>query len=230
MKRTALFIMMFICTSFAFGQNNHAPIIIPIDNNFTALEVSNIDNITLEKGTKQEIAIIKGQKHQDLLEYKVNNGKLVISVKNNKKDKEIHLKITYVEVDEINASNLANLTCENTIQTNSLKINLKNLANVILDVSCNQLNLSSANLTNITIKGNSANNDINVKNTTSLNFFNLEVEKMNLVAKNGTSGKINVKGSLSLNLENYSSFSINGSPTIIKQDIKNVAILKGVTL
>ncbi|OFY92800.1 MAG: hypothetical protein A3K10_15980 [Bacteroidetes bacterium RIFCSPLOWO2_12_FULL_31_6] len=233
MKKTTLYIITLIFMSCSYSQEDkheskktEKPIVIPIENNFTAIDITGLDNIILEKGTTQKIEITKGQEYQSLLKYSVINNKLVISKENQKKNRQIHLKITYQNLNELKMVNVANVECINAIQTTNLTAAIHNVANVDLAVNCDQLNLICTNSADLTLTGLSKNNEIEVKNSANLNFLQLNVEQMNLIAKNGASGRISVSGKLSILLENYASFSVKGSPTIIKKEIKNVADFK----
>lgn len=226
MKKTILYIITLIFMSCSYSQEDKKAIVIPIENNFIAIDITGLDNIILEKGTTQKIEITKGQEYQSLLKYSVINNKLVISKENTKKNKQIHLKITYQNLNELKLVNVANVSCVNAINTTNLTAAIHNVANVDLAVNCDQLNLTCTNTADLTLTGQSKNNEIDVRNTADLDFLNLSVEQMNLIAKNGASGRINVSGKLSILLENYASFTVKGSPTIIKKEIKNVANFK----
>ncbi len=226
MKKTTLYIITLIFMSCTYSQEDKKAIVIPIENNFTAIDITALDNIILEKGTTQKIEITKGQEYQSLLKYSVINNKLVISKESTKKNRQIHLKITYQNLNELKLVNVANVSCVNAINTTNLTAAIHNVANVTLAVNCDQLNLICTNSADLTLTGQSKTNEIEVKNTADLDFSKLVVEQINLVAKNGANGKINTSGKLSLILENYASFSVKGSPTIIKKEVKNVANFK----
>jgi len=196
---------------------------------FNQLEIKSIDKVILVQGTTPSVAIIKGSEYQSLLEISTVNGKLIINKKQTKdkklKNKQIYLKINYTNLNQIKLINIGSVSCVNAIQTTNLTAAIHNVASVDLDVDCDQLNLICTNSADLTLTGLSKNNEIEVKNSADLDFLNLNVEQMNLIAKNGASGRINVSGKLSILLENYASFTVKGSPTIIKKEIKNVANL-----
>jgi len=196
---------------------------------FNQLEIKSIDKVILVQGTTPSVAIIKGSEYQSLLEISTVNGKLIINKKQMKdkklKNKQIYLKINYTNLNQIKLINIGSVSCVNAIQTTNLTAAIHNVASVDLDVDCDQLNLICTNSADLTLTGLSKNNEIEVKNSADLDFLNLNVEQMNLIAKNGASGRINVSGKLSILLENYASFTVKGSPTIIKKEIKNVANL-----
>lgn len=229
MKKSILSIITLLFISCTYSQEDkktEKPIVIPIENNFTAIDITGLDNIILEKGTTQKIEITKGQEYQHLLKVNVVNNKLVVSKENPKKSRQIHLKITYQNLNELKLVNVANVECINAIQTTHLTAAIHNVANANLAVICDQLNLISTNTAYLKLTGQSKNNEIDLKSLANLDFLNLSVEQMNLIAKNGASGRINVSGKLSILLENYASFSVKGSPTIIKKEVKNVANFK----
>ena len=233
MKKLTLYIITLIFMSCTYSQEGKQetkkaenPILMPIETPFNQLDVSSIDNVILEKGTSQKIEITKGQEYQSLLKYSVINNKLVVSKENPKKSRQIYLKITYQNLNELKLVNVANVSCVNAINTTNLTAAIHNVANVTLAVNCDQLNLTCTNTADLTLTGQSKDNEIEVKNSADLDFSQLNVEQMNLIAKNGASGRINVSGKLSILLENYASFSVKGSPTIIKKEIKNVASFK----
>jgi len=196
---------------------------------FNQLEIKSIDKVILVQGTTPSVAIIKGSEYQSLLEISTVNGKLITNKKQTKdkklKNKQIYLKINYTNLNQIKLINIGSVSCVNAIQTTNLTAAIHNVANVDPDVDCDQLNLICTNSADLTLTGLSKNNEIEVKNSADLDFLNLNVEQMNLIAKNGASGRINVSGKLSILLENYASFTVKGSPTIIKKEIKNVANL-----
>ncbi|KAB2859309.1 MAG: DUF2807 domain-containing protein [Flavobacteriales bacterium] len=197
---------------------------------FNQLEVKSIDKVILEQGTTPSIAIIKGSEYQSLLEINTLNGKLTINKKQTKdkklKNKQIYLKITYTNLNQISLINLGSVLCENAINSKDLNIETQNTANVNFNIICDNLNLTCSNSANIVLTGQSKISDIDVKNSANLDFSIFKVEELNLTAKNGANGKINTSGKLSILLENYALFTVKGNPTIIKKEIKNVANFK----
>jgi hypothetical protein len=112
------------------------------------------------------------------------------------------------------------------VQSKTSEINVENDANVQLNITCDNLKLNSVNSADVTISGQSKKGEIDIKNAADLDFSTFNIDELYLVAKNGANGKINTSGKLSLILENYASFTVKGSPIIIKKEIKNVANFK----
>jgi hypothetical protein len=125
---------------------------------------------------------------------------------------------------KLTSVNSADVTLD--VQSKTSEIDVENDANVILNITCDNLKLNSVNSADVTISGQSKKGEIDIKNAADLDFSTFTIEELYLVAKNGANGKINTSGKLSLVLENYASFSVKGSPTIIKKEIKNVASFK----
>lgn len=227
-KTTTLYIISLLFISYSYSQESKQskkPTIMQQETPYHQLEISAIDKVILEKGTTQKIEITKGQEYQDLLEINVVNNKLIINKKPSK-NKQIHLKITYTNLNQLKILNLGSVSCTNAITNTNLLVELQNTADANLNIVCDNLKLICSTTSDLILIGQLKTSELEVKNTANLDFTKLFVEQMNLVAKNGANGKIIISGKLSLVIENYASFTVKGSPTIIKKEIKNVADFK----
>lgn len=259
-----LILITFSCVSSQESEQLiEEPIILQQETPFNQLEVKSVDKVILVQGTTQKIEITKGQAYQHLLEINVVKNKLIINKKPSK-NKQIYLKITYTNLNQLNLLNLGSVACSNSlnsinllietrntanvkfnvicdklklttvnsadvtldVQTKTSEIDVENDANVKLNITCDNLKLNSVNSASVTVSGQSKKGEIEVKNAADLDFSTFTIEELYLVAKNGANGKINTSGKLSLVLENYASFTVKGSPTIIKKEVKNVANFK----
>lgn len=135
----------------------------------------------------------------------------------------VNLEITCDKL-KLTTVNSADVTLD--IQSKASEIIVENDANVQLNITCDNLKLTSINSADVTLTGKSKTSEIEIKNAADLDFTTFSVDELTLTAKNGANGKINVTGNLSLVLENYASFTVKGTPTIIKKEIKNVANFK----
>ena len=232
MKKTILYIITLIFMSCTYSQEGKQetkkaenPILIPIETPFNQLDVSSIDNVILEKGTSQKIEITKGQEFQNLLEINVVGNKLVISKKKSS-NKQIYLKITYKELNQIKLVNIGGSSCLNAIITPKIIIDVQDLGQANLIFDCVNLKLHASHTADLNLTGQSKNSEIEVENIAELNASGLKNDQLKITAKNITGGVINVTENLDLELENCASFTVKGSPTIIKKEIKNVANFK----
>ncbi|PKP48978.1 MAG: hypothetical protein CVT95_03850 [Bacteroidetes bacterium HGW-Bacteroidetes-12] len=150
----------------------------------------------------------------------LNSSNLLIETRNTASVK------LYVICDKLKLTTVNSADVTLDVQSKTSEINVENDANVQLNITCDNLKLNSVNSADVTISGQSKKGEIDIKNAADLDFSTFNIDELYLVAKNGANGKINTSGKLSLILENYASFTVKGSPIIIKKEIKNVANFK----
>lgn len=185
---------------------------------FNQLEVKAIDKVILEQGTTQTIEIIKGSEYKSLLEINTVNNKLIINKKQTKdkklKNKQIYLKITFKDLNQLKLLNLGNVSCENAMNNTNLNIETHNTANVNLEITCNNLKLIAINSADLTLNVQSKTSEIAVENDANVQLNitcdNLKLNSVNsadvTISGQSKKGEIDIKNAADLD---FSTFSID---------------------
>ncbi len=174
---------------------------------FSAIELNDDLDIRIEKGSSEGVSIEADDNLVDVLKFRVDNDKLVISsFYNITSKKKLEITITYTELEAITLTN-GLITMNDVIASDVLGVNTSGNARLILN--------ASANLITIDMEGNSSGD------------FNVASDDLKITLKDRIDAKVYATGqNHSLFMYKNASLKMEGSTGLLTAKIYGSSTLK----
>jgi len=219
-KISALLILLVSTTSCFFdGVKGNGNVITKnrnISGDFVRIKASSGINVYLTENGESTLVVEADENLHDLIETEVKNGTLYIGTKKNiwtAKAKNVHVSVE--KLIELKVTSGAEVTTENTLNADDLKIIATSGAIFNLHLNVNNLDCESSSGSNVYIDGKV--NSLNVSSSSGSHIDAYGLEASNCIAKanSGSNIKVNVKKSFDGNASTGSEIQFKGNPEIV---------------
>lgn len=153
---------------------------------FTNIYLKGPYEVHLRQSNKCSLTIIAKEDYFDRLEVDSDGDELVIDLegKNYKKTKSIEVYIQFKDLDKIEITGAVDLTCENQIKTNNLKLEFEGAGNVELNISSDKIISEISGVGNFEIEGETDYHKVEFSGIGNYEAHNLR-SKYTIVESNG---------------------------------------------
>lgn len=201
------------------GSNNVVSENRDINAGFETISVQQGITLYLTQGSPTSLKVEADDNIIDLLKTEVKENKLkVYFEKNVYKAKARSVYLTTSDISNIQTSSGARVKAENTIQTNTLKLDSSSGSSIKIYVNAQEVLSESSSGSNIKIEGKT--NYFSADASSGSGIDADELESVNAIA-NASSGaniNVNVSGKLSANASSGGDIDYEGNPTEINKD------------
>jgi hypothetical protein len=186
---------------------------------FNGIKIANGIEAEFEKGDRHEIHIIASGLGLDKVETNVSNRQLEIKLaRGNFRSTSVKVRVTYVDIDQIDASSSSRVFVKDVISAKTVKINASTSSYVEAKVNCANLHLDAASNAKIFINGTAENLNLRAVTSAEINGKDLEVDSADIVANTAAKAEIRVKNSIKGSAATAAKVYYIGNPNII--DVK----------
>ena len=188
-------------------------------NAFNGIKISNAIEAEFEKGDKHEIHIIASGLDLDKVETNVNNRQLEIKLaRGNYRSTSVKVKVTYVDIDQIEASSSSRVFVRDLVEAKTVKINASTSSYIEVKVNSANLHLDAASNAKIFISGNAENLNLRAVTSAEINGTDLEVKAAEVLANTAAKAEFKVKESIKGSASTAAKVHYHGDPNMV--DVK----------
>ena len=184
-----------------------------ISGDFVRIKASSGIDVFLTDNGESSIVVEADENLHDLIETEVKNGTLYIGSKKNiwtARAKKVHVSIE--QLIELEVTSGAEVTTENTLNADDLKIIASSGAEFNLHLNVNNLDCESSSGSNVNIDGKANNFNVSSSSGSNIDAFGLETSKCIARSSSGSNIKVNVKKSFDGNASTGSDIHFKGNP------------------
>jgi len=186
---------------------------------FNGVKIANGIEAEFEKGDRHEIHITASGLGLDKVETNVSNRQLEIKLaRGNFRSTSVKVKVTYVDLDQIDASSSSRVFVKDVIASKNVKINASTSSYVEAKVNCANLHLDAASNAKIFINGTAENLNLRAVTSAEISGKDLEVDTADIVANTAAKAEIRVNNSIKGSAATAAKVFYIGNPKII--DVK----------
>lgn len=216
-KISALLLLFVSATSCFFdgvkGNGNVVAKNRSISNDFVRVKASSGIDVYLTENGEAEIVVEADENLHDLIETEVRDGTLYIGTKKNiwtARSKKVHVSVE--KLIEIEVTSGAEVTTENTLHADDLKIVATSGAQFNLHLNVNNLDCKSSSGSNVYIDGKANSFDVSSSSGSGIDAYGLETSNCIAKASSGSNIKINVTNSFEGNASTGANIHFKGDP------------------
>lgn len=150
---------------------------------FDELSLSGIYSVSLIQGNKEEVKIEADDNLQDLFEVKNEGSKLTIGMKKNvnfNSKQKMKVYITFKKLKSMDLKTVGNVTSDDNLKFDDLKISNKSVGSVDLKMAAQNLDIDNKSVGNVKLNGKADNAIIKNKGVGSVQASDFVVQKMDI--------------------------------------------------
>lgn len=222
-KISALLLLFVSATSCFFdgvkGNGNVVTKNRSISSDFVRVKASSGIDVYLTENGEAELVVEADENLHDLIETEVRNGTLYIGTKKNiwtARSKKVHVSID--KLIEIVATSGAEVTTENTLNADDLKIVATSGAQFNLHLNVNNLDCKSSSGSNIYIDGKANNIDVSSSSGSDIDAYGLKTSNCIAKASSGSNIKVSVSDSFEGDASTGANIQFKGDPEMINSN------------
>lgn len=186
---------------------------------FNGIKISNGIEAEFEKGDRHEIHITASGLDLDKVETNVSNRQLELKLaRGNFRSTSVRVRITYVDIDQIEASSSSRVFVKDVIESKNVKISASTSSYVEAKVNSANLHLDAASNAKIFINGTTESLNLRAVTSAEVNGKDLEVKSVDLVANTAAKAEIRVKESIKGSAATAAKVYYIGNPNMV--DVK----------
>ena len=231
-KISALLILFVSTTSCFFdGVKGNGNVFVKnrsISSDFVRVKVSSGIDVYLTENGESALVVEADENLHEIIETEVKNGTLYIGTKKNiwsARAKKVHVSIE--KLIEIEVTSGAEVTSENTLNADDLKIVATSGAHFNLHLNVNNLNCEGSSGSNVNIDGKANRFNVSSSSGSSINAFGLEISNCIAKASSGSNIKVRVNNSFEGHASTGSNIRYKGDPEVINSsDSSGGSIIK----
>ncbi len=166
---------------------------------FDQLSVSGVFSVLLTQGNKEELKIEADDNLQDLFEVKNDGSKLSIAMKkdvNFNSKKKIKVYITFRKLKSMELKTVGNLSSEQNLSFDDLKIQNKSVGSIDLKLTAQTLDIENKSVGNVKLNGKADNVTIRNNGVGSIQAADFLVQKMDIENSGIGSAEVNAEKEL----------------------------------
>ncbi|MCH7409764.1 DUF2807 domain-containing protein [Belliella sp. DSM 111904] len=187
--------------------------------NFSSLKVNSAIEAELVKGEKNSIAIVASGVDLDKVETNVSDGTLEVKLgRGNFRSSSVKVTITYVDIDEIQASSNSKVFANDLLEAD--RIYLFAASNAYIEASVNATNLFVEGNTNakLAVEGNAKNLELKLYTKAELDGKKLTIDSAEVTANTAAKAEFKVVDAIKGSAATAASINYTGDPKLI--DVK----------
>ncbi|MCH7401269.1 head GIN domain-containing protein [Belliella kenyensis] len=187
--------------------------------NFSSLKVNSAIEAELVKGEKNSIAIVASGVDLDKVETNVSDGTLEVKLgRGNFRSSSVKVTITYVDIDEIQASSSSKVFVNSTLEADN--VYLFAASNAYIEATVNTSNLFIEGNTNakLAVDGNAKNLELKLYTKAELDGKKLTIGAAEVTANTAAKGEFKVTESIKGSAATAAVINYTGDPKLI--DVK----------
>lgn len=184
---------------------------------FREVVINGSYNVLLKQGKEEKIKIKADDNIINLIETKVNDGKLIIETKEPiEESSELTIEIILKEISSIEINGSEKVACTSTIITKDLRVISSGSAEIELLVNSENLFLTMNGAESVKLKGKAQKVDALVTGAGNLDATKLLTNTMKLFVAGAGHANVNVKNDLDVVVNGSSYVTYKGNPKIKK--------------
>ncbi len=219
-KISALLILFLSTTSCFFngvkGNGNVVAKNRSISSDFVRIKVSSGIDVYLTENGETSLVVEADENLHDLIKTEVKNGTLYIGSKKNiwtARAKKVHVSIE--KIVELEVTSGAEVTTENTLHADDLKIIATSGAEFNLHLKVNNLNCESSSGSDVNIDGKANNFNVSSSSGSDIDAYGLETSNCIAKASSGSNIKVNVNKSFDGHASSGGDIHFKGDPEVV---------------
>ncbi len=219
-KISALLILFVSTTSCFFdgvkGNGNVVAKNRSISSDFVRIKASSGIDVYLTENGESALVVEADENLHEIIETEVKNGTLYIGTKKNiwsARAKKVHVSIE--KLIEIEVTSGAEVTTENTLNADDLKIVATSGANFNLHLNVNNLNCKGSSGSNVNIDGKANRFNVSSSSGSNIDAFGLEISNCIAKASSGSNIKVRVSNSFEGHASTGGNIHYKGDPEMI---------------
>jgi len=187
---------------------------------FDELSIGGVFSVLISQGSKEQLKIEADDNLQELFEVKNEGSKLIISMKKDvnfqSKDSKNKMKvyITFRNLKTMELKTVGNITSEENLNFDNLKIENKSVGSVNLKLTAKTLDIENKSVGNFTLTGKADKAIIKHHGVGSFRASNLLVQTMDIDASGVGSAEVNAEKELKVKDSFLGKVSNKGSATV----------------
>jgi len=210
MRHKLTFLLAFFFLSFSVllvGQTRNV-------GNFDAVSISSGITAKLAKSDSPRVEYtIKRGDDEDLIT-EVKNGVLYVKTKSRKggwgKSVQVNVIVYYTELEKIKVSSGCTVKSDNTIESNSMKIEVSSGSTAHFDVEANRIEADVASGSTLKLEGKAEKGDFEASSGSTLNAYHFVTDNADVEASSGSSLSIHVNKRLDASAGSGASITYTG--------------------
>jgi hypothetical protein len=183
---------------------------------FNSIKVGNSIDAVLVKGSENAIEIQASGISLDKVQTNVNNQSLEVKLaKGNHKSNSVKVTITYVDVDEVQASTSAKVVLKNEMKAENVHLFATTSAYLEVEVDAKNLILEANTNAKIFVKGEAETLDLKIDTNADVKGEGLQVNQAEVKGSTAAKANFHVKESIKGNAATASKIIYTGDPRIV---------------
>jgi len=184
---------------------------------FNSIKVSNSIDAELVRGDKNEIQIMASGIELDKVETNVYDNTLEVKLaRGNFKSKSVKVTITYVDIDEVQASTSAKVIVKDVLEMDQVYLFATTNAYIETKVKSVGLTIDASTTAKIFVTGTANDLDLKIYTSAEVEGGKLAVKNANVLANTAAKANFQVSDSIIGSAATAAKVTYKGSPTIVE--------------
>ena len=196
-------------------------------DSFTNLHISGQFDVVLMPGSRPSVTITGDE---NLLEWiKVDSRGQVLNIETERRlnsTSGIEVLVTYTKLEEIISSGASNISTEDQIITESMRLEISGAGKIDLDLDVERLNLDLSGAALIYLSGKATELDADMSGAGSLEAFSLQTRNCDVNISGVGSAEVNVSGNLNAQVSGVGGVEYMGNPEHVSRDVSGIGRIK----
>ena len=232
LKITAILLVLFSMTSCFFdgvqGNGNVVNKKRKISNDFVRLKVNKGLHVFITRDSKPSLVVEADENLQELITTVVENGTLTISTTKNigmASAKNVHLSVE--NLNEILVSSGAEVSTENKLVTEKLRVDASSGAEVKLQLKVRDLTCDTSSGAMVRFQGKAVDLVVTSSSGSNINALELDTKNCDAKASSGSNIKVNVSNDFKGKASSGAHIKYSGNPKIVKRNKSSGGSISG---
>lgn len=195
---------------------------------FNSLKVSSGFKVKLQKGDVEKIEVIANENLHGYIISKIKNKELKVSREDKIKfdrDAEVEIVITYVELNEIDASGGCNITIIDSLSTENLMIDLSGGSRLVGQLNLNNFTADVSGGGRLELNGYCSNFNLDLSGGGKVLGYEFNVDDFYADLSGGASVELTINKTISIDASGGSSLYYKGNAEVISKSLSGGASL-----
>lgn len=191
---------------------------------FSEINISGVFDVILTQGDKEAVSVETDSNLQEYILVENDGSSLILKNKKVKikKSTKMVVHVTVKDLSKIQSTGVGDVTCDNTIKSNTLDLVMNNVGDTKLDLDCQTLNVTYKGVGDCILSGKATTSKIKYAGVGNLKAFDLQVGTMNITHTGVGDANIHVFQDLTLDFRGVGDVNFKGNPE--KKEIKKAGV------